>query len=174
QRRRSIDRLLGLVGLAKVKRDVVETVALVRLERTRTMGGALPVFQLHRLYAGAAGTGKRTVAELYASSLHELGLLARGHIVEVTRADLVAGFIGQTSSKTQKRIDDAMGGVFYLQDAPSLWLRGDRYENDAIDAIMAAAETHKDKIAFVFSGVPDDISRMYAADARVRRAFPPP
>ncbi|MDF0667793.1 MAG: AAA family ATPase [Nitrospira sp.] len=170
----ALEQLLGLVGLANIKRDVRETTALIRVERVRHRGRGLSAFGLHRLYAGAPGTGKRTVARLFAVFLRESGLLARGHIIEVSRADLIAGYVGQTSLKTRERVEEAMGGVLYVDDAPSLWRHKEKYDIDAIEAIIDAAEAHRDKVVVILAGDIIELNGMFEQDPRLRRVFPTP
>jgi AAA+ superfamily predicted ATPase len=170
----ALEQVMGLVGLENVKRDMRETAALVRVERARRPGAGLPSVGLNRLYAGPHGTGKKTVARHYAAFLCELRLLSRGHIVEASRADFVAGYLGQTSEKTRKRLEEAMGGVLYVVDAPGLWLRGDKYEMEAVDTLLAVTETNRDKVVIVLSGAAAELDRIYREDSRLRRIFSPP
>jgi SpoVK/Ycf46/Vps4 family AAA+-type ATPase len=164
----------GLVGLPAVKREIRELASLIRLERRRNPGRTLPAMRLHRLYAGGPGTGKKTVAALYAALLHEVGLLARGQVRQVSAADLIAGYVGQTGSKTRERVEEALGGVLYVQNAPALWRRQGQYEVEAIDALMEAAAACRDRLVIVLAGGRDDILKLPATDPRVGALFDKP
>lgn len=170
----SLTQLDALVGLANVKAEMRELSSLIRVERLRHPGRGLPTLTLHRLYAGAPGTGKKTVARVFGALLYELGLLARGHVREVSRADLVGGFLGQTSLKTRDRVQEAMGGILYLSEASALWSSGDQYDRQAIDSIMEAAEKHRDQLVVILSDEAVAIERVLRADPRVQTAFGKP
>lgn len=170
----ALARLHTLVGLANVKRDVRELVGLIRIERARRPGQALPPIALHRLYAGPMGCGKRTVARHVGSLLYELGLLARGHLIEVSRADLVAGYIGQTSIKTRARVEEAMGGILFVQNAAALWQSKNGFEGEAVDALLDAAETYRDRMVVVLADTPAALTFVVQGDPRVTTIFGAP
>jgi SpoVK/Ycf46/Vps4 family AAA+-type ATPase len=163
-----------LVGLPMVKREIRELASLIRLDRRRNPGRTLPAMRLHRLYAGGPGTGKKTVAARYAALLHEVGLLARDHVRQVSAADLIAGYVGQTGAKTRERVEEALGGVLYVQNAPALWRRQGQYEVEAIDALMEAAAAYRDRLVVILAGGCDDILKLAAMDPRVGALFDKP
>jgi SpoVK/Ycf46/Vps4 family AAA+-type ATPase len=167
----ALDGLQGLVGLAEVKREIRDLVELIRIERVRNPGRGLPELGLHMLFIGADGTGKRSVARLLATLLRELGLLASGHLLEVSRADLVAGYVGQTALKTAERIQEAQGGVLYVEGAPALARRGDSYGQEAIEALAAAAERHRKELVIILAGAPLEMELLTAAHPALAARF---
>ena len=167
----ALDAIQGLVGLADVKREICDLVELIRIERVRNPGRGLPELGLHMLFIGAEGTGKRSVARLLAALLRDLGLLASGHLLEVSRADLVAGYVGQTALKTADRIQEARGGVLYVEGAHTLVRRGDSYGQEALDALAAAAERHRKELVMILSGGPLEIELLIGAQPQLAARF---
>ncbi|MBQ8943562.1 MAG: AAA family ATPase, partial [Clostridia bacterium] len=103
--------LNALVGLDEIKKDVESLIGFVKMQKMRAQIGmqSVPV-SLHLVFSGNPGTGKTTVARILAGLYREIGILEKGHLVEVDRSDLVAGYVGQTAIKTQEKIQEAMGG----------------------------------------------------------------
>ena len=115
------EKLDSLVGLANVKDEVRSIISFVKMQKVRRDHG-LPLvpIQLHSVFTGNPGTGKTTVAKIYAELLKKCGLLKRGHLIISSRADFVAGYVGQTAIKTKRKIRDALGGVLFIDEAYSL------------------------------------------------------
>jgi AAA+ superfamily predicted ATPase len=167
----ALDALERLVGLADVKREIRDLVELIRIERVRNPGRGLPELGLHMLFIGADGTGKRSVARLLAQLLRDLGLLASGHLLEVSRADLVAGYVGQTALKTGERVQEAQGGVLYVEGAHTLARRGDGYGEEAIDALATAAERLRKELVIILAGTPLEMELLTAAHPALASRF---
>jgi AAA+ superfamily predicted ATPase len=167
----ALDALQGMVGLADVKREIRDLVELIRLERVRNPGRGLPELGLHMLFIGAEGTGKRSVARLLAALLRDLGLLASGHLREVSRADLVAGYVGQTALKTAERIQEAQGGVLYVEGVHTLVRPGDSYGQEALEAIASAAERLRKELVIVLAGAPLEMELLLAAHPALASRF---
>jgi hypothetical protein len=159
-----------LVGLAEVKREVKELVALAQVAHARTDAG-LPQGDRtrHLAMVGAPGTGKTTVARLLGKIYAALGVVGNGQLVEVTRADLVAGFVGQTATKTNQVVDSALGGVLFIDEAYSLVSGGaEDFGHEALAELVKRMEDDRGRLVVILAGYPDDMQRLIAANAGLR------
>ena len=145
-----------LIGLAGIKHDVRELYDFTKIQKLRRDAGlkTVPV-SMHLVFTGNPGTGKTTVARILARLYKQIGVLSKGQLVECDRSGLVAGYVGQTAVKTQKKIEEAMGGVLFIDEAYSL-ARGADQENDfgqeAIDTLLKAMEDHRDEFVVIVAG----------------------
>lgn len=148
-----MEELNELIGLTTVKHDVEEMVGLAKVMKMRQEKGmkAVPV-SLHLVFSGNPGTGKTTVARILARLYKEIGVLSTGQLVETDRSGLVAGYVGQTAIKTQKKIQEAMGGVLFIDEAYTLNQEGENYGQESIDTILKAMEDHRDKFVVIVAG----------------------
>ncbi len=144
-----------LCGLEKVKADVKSLINLVKVRRLREKEGLpVPPMSLHLVFMGNPGTGKTTVARLLAKIYHAIGVLSKGQLVEVDRAGLVAGFVGQTAIKTREVIDKALGGVLFIDEAYALTSHDNPndFGTEAIETLLKGMEDHRHDLIVIVAG----------------------
>lgn len=169
----SLKELNGLIGLANIKTDVNEMATLARFYK-ETGKDFLNKFSLHSVFTGNPGTGKTTVARILSRIYYGLGILSKGHLVEVDRETLIAGFIGQTAIKTKAKLDEALGGILFIDEAYSLAGNG-LSENDfgaeAIATILKYMEDNRGRIGIIVAGYPDRMQEFIQSNPGLRSRF---
>ena len=161
----------SLIGLAPVKARIRETAALLLVDRARReLGLASAPPTLHMSFTGNPGTGKTTVALRMADLLHRLGYVRKGHLVTVTRDDLVGQYIGHTAPKTKEALKRAMGGVLFIDEAYYLYRPENErdYGQEAIEILLQVMENNRDDLVVILAGYADRMDRFFASNPGFR------
>ncbi|CAN5761744.1 CbbX protein [soil metagenome] len=152
------------MGLEQVKDRIREIAALLLVDRARRdLGLAAPSPTLHMSFTGNPGTGKTTVAQRMAQVLHHLGYVREGHVVTVSRDDLVGQYIGHTAPKTKEAIKRAMGGVLFIDEAYYLYRPENErdYGQEAVEILLQTMEDDRDDLVVILAGYADKMDRFF-------------
>jgi stage V sporulation protein K len=162
------------VGLEEVKRLVNEIYAWLYINQRREEQGLKASKQvLHMIFKGNPGTGKTTVARIIADFLHQMGVLAKGHFMEVERADLVGEYIGHTAQKTREVLKKANGGVLFIDEAYSLARGGEKdFGKEAIDTLVKAMEDHQHDFVLILAGYSREMDYFLSLNPGLPSRFP--
>jgi SpoVK/Ycf46/Vps4 family AAA+-type ATPase len=168
----SLNQLNSLIGLENIKKEVTSLVSSLKMSQIREERGLKIVEKnLHSVFMGNPGTGKTSVARLLSRIYKALGLLEKGHLVEVDRAGLVAGFQGQTAIKTDQKINDALGGTLFIDEAYMLSMKSDDFGQEAIATLLKRMEDFKDQFIVIAAGYTDQMRNFIDSNPGLQSRF---
>lgn len=173
----SIDSLLAelndLVGLQSVKQEVSTLINSIKIRKIRQEKGLkVPDVSNHLVFCGNPGTGKTTVARLLSKIYRELDILSQGHLIEVDRSDLVAGYVGQTAIKTREVIEKAKGGILFIDEAYSLASDSDNdFGGEAVDILLKNMEDCRADLIVIAAGYTDEMEKFLSMNPGFRSRF---
>nr|WP_048818174.1 AAA family ATPase [Desulforamulus hydrothermalis] len=176
--RKATQEILGeldqLIGLSSVKKLVKEIQAFVEIQKLRQKEKLIyEPMVLHMIFKGNPGTGKTTVARIIGRLFKEMGVLPKGHLIEVERADLVGEYIGHTAAKTRDQIKKALGGILFIDEAYSLARGGEKdFGKEAIDSMVASMENNKDNLIIILAGYQEEMNYFLETNPGLRSRFP--
>ena len=164
-----MEELHALQGLDGVKNQVQSIINYIRADKMRNeIGSSSSELMLHMAFLGNPGTGKTTIARLVSQILKAIGVLKKGHLVEVTRDDLVGGYVGQTGPKTLDKIKEAYGGVLFVDEAYSLAGSSDNdFGYEAISTLIKEMEDNRDKLLVIFAGYTKEMDQLFAMNSGI-------
>ena len=164
--------LTGLIGLGTVKTEVESLRNLIKIQAMRAQQG-LPNTNMsyHMVFTGNPGTGKTTVARIVAGIYKEIGILKKGHLVETDRAGLVAEYVGQTAPKTNAKIDEALDGVLFIDEAYTLVGEGSDYGSEAIATLLKRMEDDRNRLVVILAGYTNEIKEFIDSNPGLQSRF---
>lgn len=171
---KNLQELQGLIGLENIKTLVYEIQAFIQIQQKRKIARLqTEPLVLHMIFSGAPGTGKTTVARLLGKIFKEMGILEKGHLLEVERADLVGEYIGHTASKTREQIKQALGGILFIDEAYALARGGEKdFGKEAIDTLVKAMEDQRENFILILAGYEAEMEYFLQTNPGLKSRFP--
>lgn len=169
-----LDDLNKLIGLEDVKAKVNDLIAFQTVQMLRAKQGLHnQKGTMHLAFTGNPGTGKTTVARIVGRIYKQIGLLSKGHFVEVSRTDLIAGYQGQTALKVKKVIDEAKGGVLFIDEAYSITENdhSDSYGRECLTELTKALEDYRDDLVVIVAGYTEPMKHFFASNPGLKSRF---
>jgi stage V sporulation protein K len=171
---KDIEQLQLLIGLKTVKSTVKELINIAKVGQMQSqLGIKAPPITRHLVFTGNPGTGKTTVARVIGSIYKNLGVLSKGHFIEVDRTDLVGEYLGQTAPKTTEIIKSALGGVLFIDEAYALVPDGksDMYGQEAVSALLKMMEDHREELVVIVAGYKGEMHRFIQSNPGLKSRF---
>ncbi|WP_256757458.1 AAA family ATPase [Cohnella sp. WQ 127256] len=168
---KELDRMTGLDDIKELVYEIYALLQIMQYRSEASLQAQAHVY--HMIFKGNPGTGKTTVARLLAKLFQSMGLLAKGHLVEVERADLVGEYIGHTAQKTRELVKKSLGGVLFVDEAYSLARGGEKdFGKEAIDTLVKAMEDYKNQFVLILAGYTLEIDNFLMTNPGLPSRFP--
>jgi stage V sporulation protein K len=163
-----------LVGLRAIKDEIEGLIAFANVRKLKIQNGIPPTPEtLHMVFYGNPGTGKTTVARLIGAIYKDVGLLEKGHLVEVSRVDLIEKFVGHTAKKVEEQFKAAIGGVLFIDEAYSLYQNesGNDFGKEAIDTLNKLIEDYREQVIVILAGYRNEMERFFTSNSGLKSRF---